>query len=62
METPKWLSYSFGGHRRHGGGEGKSRPCQERESRTLSTSGGLQDEEADDRGTSRQSGRFAQHP
>lgn len=62
METSKWRSHSFGGHCCHGGGKGKSRPRQERASRALSTSGGLQDEKADDRGPGRQLSRFAQHP
>lgn len=61
MEAPKWRSHRFGGHRRHGGGEGAGRPRQERTSRALSTLGGLQDEKADDRGTDRQPERPAEH-
>lgn len=62
MEASRWHSYRFGGHRRHGGGEGASRPREERTSRALSAPGGLQNEKADDRGSDRQLERFAKHP
>lgn len=62
MEAPGWRSHHFGGHCRHGGGEGASRPREERTSRALSAPGGLPNEKADDRGADRQPERFAEHP
>jgi len=61
METSGWRSHHFSGHRRYGGGKGKSGPRKERASRALATPGGLQDEAAYDRGSSGQPGGPAQY-